>query len=212
MSRVRANDASSAASAPTGSRPGVNGVSAHHSASSAMTGTSPARTSEDLPEPEGPTTSSAAPSTCSADDRSNFARSVVSRPRPKKTRRSPMSKGRRPGKGERSSGQPAPPAASMRASASATAARPVVGSPVISADCTAVNRGWSTPASARSGRRRHPRERAMPTSAEHHAEATYAVVTTQTTASAQRRRSCSRCSQSSPMAIPLRRLWSRNTS
>src|SRR3712207_8331626 len=43
--------------------------SVHQCSSAASTGSSPARTSEDLPQPDGPTTSSTAGSACSAGER-----------------------------------------------------------------------------------------------------------------------------------------------
>jgi hypothetical protein len=59
-----------------------------------------------------------------------------------------------------------------------------------------INNGCSTPGSASTSNTRLPRDNAMLTSAVHHTDPRYAEVTTQTTASAQRSRSCSRRSHS----------------
>ncbi|OLT06306.1 hypothetical protein BJF90_17775 [Pseudonocardia sp. CNS-004] len=78
--------------------------------------------------------------------------------------------------------------------------------------CRGRSSGWTTPDSATTGNIRLPRLRAAPTSAAHHGDRRYADVTTQTTASAQRSRSCRRFSHSSPSWIPSCGSRSRNTS
>ena len=73
--------------------------------------------------PTGPPPAAPHASARSAGDRSSVASCSISRVRPKNTRCRSVSNGRNPGNGDRSSGQPDPPAASSRRNASASFAR-----------------------------------------------------------------------------------------
>ena len=101
--------ASSRTTAPSGSRPGRHGASAQASGSLATAGTRPARTREDLPQPEGPTTTSTSASDRAVGVRNAETRVRTSSSRPKNARCRSASNGSSPGYGERSSGQPSPP-------------------------------------------------------------------------------------------------------
>lgn len=204
--------ASSRASSVTGSVPGMIGCSVHHSGSLARIGSNPARTSEDLPHPDGPTTSSAAFPLRTGGERSSSASSLLSCSRPKNTRCCSTANGKSPGKGDRSSGQPAPPAASSRRNSATISDLAATGSRVRSMCCSASRAGSVAPGSVRSGNSRLPRLRATSTSAAHHRDCMKAVLTMHMTTSAHRNRSCSRARHCSPAAIPFRRSRSRKTS
>jgi len=62
---------SSRDNAATGSPPGFIGATVHHPGSAVIAGTNPARTSDDLPHPDGPTTNNTPASTRSAGERSS---------------------------------------------------------------------------------------------------------------------------------------------
>lgn len=94
------------------------------------------------------------------------------------SRHSPMMPKVLPGViGDRPSGHPEPPAASTRRNAST---RTAVESTVRSACGMDFSSECTIPGSARTGNSRLPRDNAIPTSIEHHIEATMAEVTTHT--------------------------------
>ncbi len=98
-SRVRATCVSTWPSAVPGSTPGVSGGHTSHAGSACNSGITPARTSDDFPLPDGPTTRVRPAPAGPAGARSRSMSLRLSSSRPKKTWAMPVSKGRSPGYG-----------------------------------------------------------------------------------------------------------------
>ena len=212
ISRSRVIAASARTRAPSGSVPGRIGGIGSQSFWPLMRGRSPARISDDLPQPDGPTTVRIV-AVARSGDRSRSARSVISRPRPKNTRCSPNSNDRSPGYGDLSSGHPHPPPPSISLSRSPRRLRASEGSCDASTWWMGWSREWiSSLGEKRTGSNSVPSARAAPISAAHHTDFRYDAVTTQTTASASRSWEYKSLSHSSPGSTPSFLSRSRNTS
>lgn len=111
----------------SGSRPGDIGGRASQPSTTSR-GIRPARTSDDFPLPDAPTTTIAFAARWAVSDRTSDASRSISAPRPKKTGASAVSNETRPGNTGRPGFQAAPPPASRTARRARNSARAAAGS------------------------------------------------------------------------------------